>query len=361
MHSEAKRSTGDQKPKGDCVEHALRSLVDLVAWDAAEQRWDPARLPDTALPSVVEFYADAAAQLESSAGDARRTEGRVEQMSARWFGICLGLAGVRSPSGHTDAVDLNYSKGLVSFDAGVDAGAGLYELTPSPRNLLAGLGQTLGMSLPPTWAEASETCKGLGMGEVRVGEEGGRWVIDCGEAGAALRVVVKEPALNQSPAQASFVAQAGFGETIGHCYTLRAAPAQHDSEGSGWRAAAAPVWAAAWASGSLTEVQRSLVPRIVGVVMLSAAVTPEQAVQAVLHAPLDQAEVRRRAIDICRQHGLPSFYEEWLWSGFDKGGYQVRHFAQQQQRRVVGGGAAPRGLGGGGRSRGSSLGGGRRF
>ena len=54
-------------------------------------------------------------------------------------------------------------------------------------------------------------------------------VIDCGEAGAALRVVVKESALNQWPAQAAFV------DTVGHCYTLRPAPPL-ETEASGWRA-----------------------------------------------------------------------------------------------------------------------------
>lgn len=57
LHSEAKRSLGEhQKPKGDCVEHALRSLVDLVVWDTARQRWDPSRLPLSTIPSVRAFY-----------------------------------------------------------------------------------------------------------------------------------------------------------------------------------------------------------------------------------------------------------------------------------------------------------------
>eukprot|EP01043_Picozoa_sp_COSAG02_P022791 COSAG02_NODE_1195_length_13940_cov_15.482407_4_plen_349_part_00 len=57
LHSEAKRSRGEhQKPKGDCVEHALRSLVDLVVWDTVAQRWDPSRLPTTTMPAVRAFY-----------------------------------------------------------------------------------------------------------------------------------------------------------------------------------------------------------------------------------------------------------------------------------------------------------------
>lgn len=57
LHSEAKRSLHDhQKPKGDCVEHALRSLVDLVVWDAAAQRWEPSRLPPSTVPAVRAFY-----------------------------------------------------------------------------------------------------------------------------------------------------------------------------------------------------------------------------------------------------------------------------------------------------------------
>ena len=70
------------------------------------------------------------------------------------------------------------------------------------------------------------------MGEVRVGEESGRWVIDCGEAGAALRVVVKQSVAAQS---------ALVAESVGHCYTLRPAPAQSNAAG-GWRLAAAPAW-----------------------------------------------------------------------------------------------------------------------
>jgi hypothetical protein len=64
LHSEAKRAVGVGQPKGDCVEHALRSLVDLVAWDSAQQRWDPSRLPAATLPAVVAFYTDATAQQE---------------------------------------------------------------------------------------------------------------------------------------------------------------------------------------------------------------------------------------------------------------------------------------------------------
>eukprot|EP01043_Picozoa_sp_COSAG02_P041700 COSAG02_NODE_3479_length_6673_cov_3.496197_4_plen_315_part_00 len=59
LHSEAKRSLGEhQKPKGDCVEHALRSLVDLVAWDTVAQRWDPSRLPMSTMPAVRAFYVE---------------------------------------------------------------------------------------------------------------------------------------------------------------------------------------------------------------------------------------------------------------------------------------------------------------
>ena len=57
LHSEAKRSLySHQKPKGDCVEHALRSLVDLVVWDPAAQRWEPSRLPSSTVPAVRAFY-----------------------------------------------------------------------------------------------------------------------------------------------------------------------------------------------------------------------------------------------------------------------------------------------------------------
>eukprot|EP01050_Picozoa_sp_SAG11_P015065 SAG11_NODE_1918_length_4070_cov_2.703097_2_plen_320_part_00 len=55
LHSEASRAIGGQRPRGDCVEHVLRSLVDLVVWDAAAQCWAPSRLPKTA-PAVWQSF-----------------------------------------------------------------------------------------------------------------------------------------------------------------------------------------------------------------------------------------------------------------------------------------------------------------
>ena len=49
-----------------------------------------------------------------------------------------------------------------------------------------------------------------------------------------------------------------------------------------------------------------------------------------LAAPLHLTRVRRLAIDVCREHELPPEYEAWLWEGFDRGGYQVRHFATRR-------------------------------
>jgi hypothetical protein len=134
LHSEAKRSIGGQKPKGDCVEHALRSLVDLIVWDSVAQRWDPSRLPQTALPAVHAFYADAAAQQEQGDGDVRGRGGvetRVEEMSARWFTLCCeeldGVSSSATPSSSTSsaAAAPGVACGRVSFDAG-EPGAGLY-------------------------------------------------------------------------------------------------------------------------------------------------------------------------------------------------------------------------------------------
>jgi len=83
--------------------------------------------------------------------------------------------------------------------------------------------------------------------------------------------------------------------------------------------------------------------------------------------------------DVVRRHSLPkTVWEDWLWSGFDKGGYQVRHFAQQGKQQQppppppqsegrvhVNAGVARGGVGVGralgGRSRGTSLGGGSRL
>eukprot|EP01050_Picozoa_sp_SAG11_P015067 SAG11_NODE_1918_length_4070_cov_2.703097_4_plen_90_part_00 len=81
-----------------------------------------------------------------------------------------------------------------------------------------------------------------------------------------------------------------------------------------------------------------------------------------MHAPLQQTAVRRRAIEVCRKHRLAPQWEEWLWSGFDKGGYQVRHLAPPPPagarasgvRSVRGVGVGV--MGAGGRSRGTTRG-----
>ena len=153
---------------------------------------------------------------------------------------------------------------------------------------MVALWQILGFqgNVPATWAEASEKCEALGMGSVCLTNEKhhARWVIDCGEAGARLRVVVKESisSFSSLPAHSP--------HSVGHCYTLRPAPVT-DQGGidSRWSDEIAPNWADAWSSGKLSPLQELLVPRIAGgLCMMDAARTPAQAVEAVLHAPLDQ-------------------------------------------------------------------------
>jgi hypothetical protein len=187
------------------------------------------------------------------------------------------------------------------------------ELTPSPQNLLAALWQLLGLSSaghpsPLTWAEAAPICMTLGLGRVTLTQDESsslRWVLDCTGGwsqqqgqGSALRVVVKESSDHLS-------ASLQQTDSVGHCYTLRPAPAldlaANGGDGgaaTGWRADVAPEWAAAWAAGTLPPLQRALVPRIAGAgtMMMDAAVSEAQAAEAILHAPLDQTEVRRRAI-----------------------------------------------------------------
>ena len=46
--------------------------------------------------------------------------------------------------------------------------------------------------------------------------------------------------------------------------------------------------------------------------MLAAARTAEQAVSAIMHAPLHQTLVRHQAIDVCRRHALAPEFEHWL-------------------------------------------------
>ena len=129
------------------------------------------------------------------------------------------------------------------------------------------------------------------MGNVRLTHEDNhaRWVIDCGEAGARLRVVVKESVSSAGPSSSSLPANSS--RSVGHCYTLRPAIATDpDCIDSGWNNEIAPAWANAWASGRLSPLQKSLVPRIAGggLLMMDAARTQAQAMEAVLHAPLDQ-------------------------------------------------------------------------
>jgi hypothetical protein len=175
--------------------------------------------------------------------------------------------------------------------------ARVVELSPSPGNLLVALWQILGAKthcLPETWIEAWENCESFGMGKVSLtrDESHGRWMIDCGEAGARLRVVVKEPAAAASPTTALTTGvMPNSVDSVGHCYTLRPAPSINpDSTNSDWRSEIALEWVTAWAAGGLSPLQQLLVPRFAdgGSLMMDAATTQAQAVEAVLHAPLDQ-------------------------------------------------------------------------
>ena len=78
-----------------------------------------------------------------------------------------------------------------------------------------------------------------------------------------------------------------------------------------------------------------------------------QAAEAVLAAPLGLTEVRVEATDAAKRHGLPPPLLAWLHAGFDRGGYQVRHFRPVRA-------PAPPPAAGTGRGGGTTLGGGRR-
>ncbi len=170
------------------------------------------------------------------------------------------------------------------------------ELTPSPRNLLVALWQILGLEtqgMPGTWTQASEKCESLGMGKVCLtkDENHGRWTIECGEAGARLRVVVKESTATAASHSTAYTLLPTSFDSVGHCYTLRPPPAANSAGTDGdWRREIALDWAKAWAAERLSPLQQMLVPRIADgdLLMMDAATSQAQAVQAVLHAPLDQ-------------------------------------------------------------------------
>ena len=79
LHSEYKQSYRGSEPRADCVEHALRSLIDRLAWCPETGSLDPARLPPTTLASVRGFY-------EQGGG-----EGDDAAQALRWFGVCADL------------------------------------------------------------------------------------------------------------------------------------------------------------------------------------------------------------------------------------------------------------------------------
>ena len=106
--------------------------------------------------------------------------------------------------------------------------------------------------------------------------------------------------------------------------------------------------------------------------MMAAATAPRQALEAVLAAPLAQTEVRIQALELVKHHSLDAEAPgllDFLQQGFDRGGYQVRHFrgvrpsvdgTSQASSGRSGSGAGRWGTSlGGGPRRGNSLGGGR--
>ena len=100
-----------------------------------------------------------------------------------------------------------------------------------------------------------------------------------------------------------------------------------------------------------------------------AATAPRQALEAVLAAPLAQTEVRIQALELVKRHSLDAEAPgllDFLQQGFDRGGFQVRHFrgvrpSVDGTRQPSSGGAGRWGTSlGGGPRRGNSLGGGMR-
>ena len=105
--------------------------------------------------------------------------------------------------------------------------------------------------------------------------------------------------------------------------------------------------------------------------MNAAATAPRQALEAVLAAPLAQTEVRIQALELVKRHSLDAEAPgllDFLQQGFDRGGFQVRHFrgvrpSVDGTRQAAGSGSGAGRWGtslGGGPRRGNSLGGGMR-
>jgi len=317
LHSEYKQSYRGSEPRADCVEHALRSLIDRLAWCPETGSLDPARLPPTTLASVRGFY-------EQGGG-----EGDDADRALRWFGVCADLP-----------ADLEY---LQTNEWG------RYELAPSAENLQAAASALLGQPLAELLrcrVEPAELTRGPGAGHVF----GSMLTVGGGRGQPAPLTVVLQPTQN-------------------HCFTLYAEPPRPE-----WVASAAADWAGAWASGALDShpVLRLLAQRLAGgEPMMAAATAPHQALEAVLAAPLAQTEVRIQALELVKRHSLDADTPgllDFLQQGFDRGGFQVRHFrgvrpSVDGTRQAAGSGSGVGRWGtslGGGPRRGNSLGGGMR-
>lgn len=103
---------GDVKP--DCVEVAVRELIDLLLWDETSASFDISRLPATAVPELVALYQPVV--LTPAGSDNRNSEGSSLMGGGKeWFGLLSDIPGCDylscSPNGRP------------------------YELTPTLRNM----------------------------------------------------------------------------------------------------------------------------------------------------------------------------------------------------------------------------------
>jgi hypothetical protein len=194
-----RRYLGTEPPRADCVEHAVRSVVDSIAWDPPAEGFDAGRLPPSTLPAVRAFYTGLAGVSDAgSSGWGSSGE--------RWLELCSGLPAetgvvyLRRSAGGDDHVSSDFSPSATttsahssgsssgggggrqqswllseSDPAAVDASTPVndYELSPTATNVLATTIALLGgMGLSPSgssgwrWNDPAvlEACEVMGLG-----------------------------------------------------------------------------------------------------------------------------------------------------------------------------------------------------
>ena len=297
LHFEApRRFRGTEPPVVDCVEHAVRSICDSIAWDPHTATFDPQRFPCTTQPAVFEFYRRQAAE---AATDRAAPVLGLEPLGERWFTIC----GDQLPE-----TGVEYFRRSESGEGALD-----HELAPCAMNLLRVTKALLGLDLPPSagWGDpaVSEAFQRLGLGHVKhvkstVDEPttvimGGTPHVVRGEActttlglesaGRGITVVIKP------------------GEVVGHCWTRRPRVkigAVAEELLPEWRAEAATAWGTAWRSRELAEcpLRSALALRFAGDDLLlqpsPELLTAAQLEEVVICAPLPDTSHRIQALTV---------------------------------------------------------------